>query len=105
MVIINTHMSMHVSIEWNAVTISIANIDCGVGGVSRGMLVGTVQGTASGGRRGTDETPGGDHMPTSSSPRRRGADSEAGGAGPSRARGPGFRGSRPLEGESTSESE
>lgn len=73
--------------------------------MSRGMLAGTQQGTASGARGGTDERPGGDHNPSPSFPGRRGSDWEAGGAGPSRGQGVGSRAKRSLDGESNSESE
>lgn len=96
---------MHVSSEWKAGAISDAYSDCSVRGVSRGMLAGTPHGAPSGPRRGTDERPGGDPIPPTFSSDRRGAVWEAGGAGPSRTRGAGSSAERPLDAESSSESE
>lgn len=105
MVIINTHMSMHVSIEWKADAISGANIDCGVRGLSRGMLAGTTHGSASGPRGGANDRPGGHHIPPTFASGRREAGKEAGGASPSRTRGAGSSVGVHLEVESSSESE
>ena len=84
-------MSMHVSMAWKVGAISGVDIDCVLGWVSRGMLAGSPHGTASGPRGGTEDRPGGDHIPPTSSTGRRGTGWEAGGAGPSRPRGAGSR--------------
>jgi hypothetical protein len=104
-VIMMTHISMHVNNVRMADVMAGVSSECGLSACCRGMLAASPHGNTSGAVGEDTGRAGGDHMSRASFPE--GIDNKgmAGGARPSRTQGRGSRGGRRLDGESSSESE